>query len=86
MELTLDIEYEQVLKLVRQLPYRYKKKLDLEIRKDLEQINTVRKKQSDSNGKFNEFQRFVLDGPVMADEQYEDFKGLRKDFNRWLEK
>ena len=91
MELTIDINYEQVLKLARQLPYNYKKKLTREIEKDLrtkneEKITTGEPESEDKNEDLNELQRFLLQGPVMSDEQFDDFKKLRKDFNRWLEK
>jgi hypothetical protein len=42
MELTINIGYDQVLKLVKQLPYQDRKKLTLEIERDLKtkkQIN-----------------------------------------------
>jgi hypothetical protein len=89
MEFTIDINYEQVLKLARQLPYNYKKKLTQEIEKDLRTKNEekiIAGEPENENEDLNELQRFLLRGPVMSDEQFDDFKKLRKDFNRWLEK
>ena len=85
MELTINIGYDQVLKLARQLPYRERKKLTLEIERDLK---TKKKKKTTANDleEINELQRLLLKGPVMSDEQFEDFKKLRKNFNKWLEK
>lgn len=90
MELKINIEYDQVLKLARQLPYKYKKKLTREIEKDLkaeseENTDGSTKYQSESED-LNELQQFLLQGPLMSDEQFDRFKKLRKDFNRWLEK
>ena len=85
MELSINIKYEQLLKLVKGLPYNQKKRLTREIEKDLKNRN---KKSSKANGdeELNEFQQFLLQGPLMSDEQYKDFKSLRKDFAKWIEK
>lgn len=68
MEFKIDISCEQILSLVRQLPYKYKKKLAQEIEKDLRA----------EDEELNELQRFLLQGPVMSDEQFDEFKKLRK--------
>lgn len=85
MELSINIEYEQLLQLVKGLPYSQKKRLTREIEKDLK---TGNKKKGKSNGgeEINEFQQFLLQGPFMSDDQYSDFKSLRKDFAKWIEK
>jgi len=31
----------------------------------------------------SDFQRFILSGPVMSDNQYQDFKQQREEFNSW---
>jgi hypothetical protein len=36
------------------------------------------------NDEPNDLQRFLLQGPIMSNDQFEDFKKLRKDFNKWL--
>jgi hypothetical protein len=91
MELTIDIKYDQILELARQLPNRYKKKLSQEIEKDLKKKNEEKIKIPDTkyeseNDETNELQRFLLEGPIMSDEQFDDFKKLRKAFNKWLNK
>jgi hypothetical protein len=85
MELRIDIEYNQLLKLVKQLPYNEKKKLTLEIEKELKEKNKKKAKNFDKKN-LTEFQDFLLQGPLMSDDQYNDFKELRKDFTRWIEK
>jgi len=85
MGVSINIEYEQLLKLVKGLPYNQKKRLTREIEKDLKKKNKKRAKP-DGDGELNEFQQFLLQGPLMSDEQYEDFKSLRKDFAKWTEK
>lgn len=91
MELTIELEYDQILKIARQLPVNYKKRLSREIEKDL-RSQKDRKTASDSRENesndqdLNEFQQLLLRGPVMSDDQFENFKTLREDFNRWIER
>jgi hypothetical protein len=91
MELTIDIKYDQILELARQLPNKYKKKLSQEIEKDLKKKNEGTIKIQDikyesENEETNELQQLLLEGPIMSDEQFDDFKKLRKAFNKWLNK
>jgi hypothetical protein len=85
MEMTINIGYDQVLKLASQLPYKDKKKLTRAIERDLE---ARKKKAAAANGEeeLSELQRLILQGPVMTDEQFNDFKAMRKSFNKWIEK
>lgn len=87
MELTIDFKYDQILKLVKQLPYNYKKKLTLDIEKDIKpQTKKEKTTQDTGDEEYNDLQRFLLQGPLMSKEQFDTFKDLRKDFNRWLNK
>lgn len=91
MELTIDIKYDQILELARQLPNKYKKRLSQEIEKDLKKKNERKIKIPDikyesENEETNELQKLLLEGPIMSDEQFDDFKKLRKAFNKWLKK
>lgn len=91
MELTIDIKYDQILELARQLPNKYKKRLSQEIEKDLKKKNEGKIKIQDikyesENDETNELQQLLLEGPIMSDEQFDDFKKLRKAFNKWLKK
>ncbi len=83
MELRLNIGYEQVLNLVKQLSYPDWKKLTTEIEKDL---FSQKIKSKTINSELMEFQKFLLQGPIMTDEQFENYKQLRKSFNQWIEK
>lgn len=72
MELKLNIGYQELLELIRQLPASQIKKL----RADLSLIEAGHKG-------VNEFQELLLKGPVMDDEQYQEFLQNRKYFNAW---
>ena len=78
MQLTVDIPYEQLIDIIRQLPANQLEKLksDLENRVALNKVET---------GK-TDFQDFLLKGPVMTNEQYLTFKENRKSFNQWRSK
>lgn len=78
MELNLNIEYEQLLFLIKQLPEEQIEKL----KKDIE--ITYRFEQSENE--ISEFQKFLLDGQVMSEEQYNSFLENRKQFNQWRTK
>lgn len=85
MELTIDIKYDQILELARQLPNKYKKRLSQEIEKDLKKKSEGKIKISDikyesENEETKELQQLLLEGPIMSDEQFDNFKKLRKAF------
>ncbi|MEA3447139.1 MAG: hypothetical protein U9Q98_01655 [Bacteroidota bacterium] len=83
MELRINIRYEQILNLVKQLSYNDKKKLKTEVEDELfSQKRTPKILDNESI----EFRKFLLQGPIMADEQFENYKQLRKNFNQWIEK
>ena len=39
-----------------------------------------------ASGEMTDFQKLLLSGPVMDDVQYEEYKTLRKRFNKWRTK
>lgn len=78
MQLTVDIQYEQLIDIIRHLPANQLAK----IKSDLENTVTVDKVET---GK-TYFQEFLLKGPVMSDVQYSAFKENRKTFNQWRSK
>lgn len=89
MELSINVNYVQLLKLARQLPYKYKKKLTREMEKDLKKISLEPTKLRGPKGEneteeLNELQRLLLKGPIMSKAQFERVKQLRKDFDKWL--
>jgi hypothetical protein len=75
MEMTLQIGYEQIIGLIRQMP--------------ANQIARIKTDISDSyvNAKsaadITDFQKFIRSAPVMSNEQYSAFKQQRKHFNQW---
>jgi len=78
MELTLNIGYEQLLFLIKQLPANQIAKL----KTDLCDRNVLSKSKTE----ITEFQKFLLKGPVMSKEQYETYLENRKHFNLWRTK
>lgn len=79
MQVRVNIEYDEVLRLIKQLPYKEKQRLSSEIARDLHPEKEI------ENIEVKEFQDFLLQGPVMSDGQFREFKELRKDFARWIE-
>jgi hypothetical protein len=75
MELKVDIEFDELLKLVKQLPASKLIQLKSAIENDI--IETKSKEE------ISDFQRFLLEAPVMSDDQYEQFLENRKHFNEW---
>ena len=75
MELKLDLSYEQLIKLILQLP---KSKL-VQLRKILDgQTNETTKPLIQTD-----FQKLLLSGPVMNENQYQIFEENRKRFTEW---
>ena len=80
MELRINLGYEQILQLVRQLPRFEKQRLTHEIERELSEEAP----QAEETVEFDELQKLLLNGPVMSDEQFEQFKELRKGLNAWI--
>jgi hypothetical protein len=75
MELTINIGYEQIINLIRQLPANQIEKIKTEF--------TQEEIQQKTQAEISAFQQFLLSGPVMSKEQYKNFKDNRKNFNSW---
>lgn len=75
MELKLKIGYQEILELILQLPTG---KIIL-LKNELAQEYTRRKAQEEHGL----FQKMLLSGPVMNDDQYEDYLTQRRHFNQW---
>lgn len=72
MELTLELGYEQILELVKQLP----QVQQVQLKKDMEEITP--------KTSLTDWQKLLLNWPVMADEGFEEAKTTRKQLNkRW---
>ena len=78
MEITIDIKYEQLLAAIKKLPAAKIKQLKSVLDDDF-----IREKAS---GELSDFQNFLLRGPVMSGEQYENYLADRKHFNAWRTK
>ncbi|MDR2233705.1 MAG: hypothetical protein LBE56_11385 [Tannerella sp.] len=75
MEITIQLNYEQIMGLIRQMPANQIERIKNEISDHYIQTKAVK----DITG----FQKFILSAPVMSAEQYEQFKQNRKYFNQW---
>jgi uncharacterized protein with NAD-binding domain and iron-sulfur cluster len=74
MELRLNIQYQELLNLIQQLP----DKQVIQLKQDLN--NILQKKQEKPT---TDFQKMLLEAPVMDDEEYETYLENRKHFNQW---
>lgn len=74
MELKLNIGYQELIEMIK-LPASQIRKL----KADLALIVTDNDREKD----MSDFQEFLLEGPVMDDDQYQDFLSSRKYFNTW---
>jgi hypothetical protein len=74
MELTVDLNIDQLIQVIKKLPPHQKSRIKAELN-DIE----IEKKQIEKS----EFQKFLLKGPVMSDLQYSQFKENRKQMNQW---
>jgi hypothetical protein len=77
MEMKVDIQFDQLLDIVRQLPPENVARLKAEL--------SAKSSKSDSGGN-STFKDLLLTGPVMNDEQYSDYKALRTRMNQWNKK
>lgn len=77
MSLKLELDYSDLLKLIKQLPTNQ----ILQLKSDLD--NQIKGKKMEESA--NTLQELLLEGPVMTDEEYENFQENRKLFDRWRE-
>ncbi len=78
MELKVDLGFEQLIGLIRQLPANQIAKLKAE----LDDSSLIVKSVSE----VKEFQQFLLYGPIMSDEQFNEYQQHRKHFDEWRQK
>ena len=78
MEITIDIGYEQLIAAIKKLPAAKVKQL-----RSVLDDNFIHEKASEE---LSDFQSFLLHGPVMSPEQYENHLAERKLFNSWITK
>jgi hypothetical protein len=77
MELRINLELNQIIGLIKELPYNDK----LLVKSQLDKELTKNAKQSDVSLK-----QLLLSGPIMTDEGIRNYKELRKQFNKWTKK
>ncbi|GHS97641.1 hypothetical protein FACS189421_04780 [Bacteroidia bacterium] len=75
MELVVDLGYKQIVNLISQLPANQIEKITKEFTQDY-----IQKK---AQTEISEFQQFLLSGPIMSEEQYQNFKENRNHFDVW---
>jgi len=75
MELRINIEVNQIIGLIKQMPSEHKLKIKKELDKD------VKKKNISGNDKG--LTELLLTGPVMTKEEKANFKSIQKYFDLW---
>lgn len=78
MEVKLNIGYDQLLKLVKQLPASQLARLKTELD---DKFLTNKSKEE-----IPELQNFLLEGPVMTDDEYKLYLENRKKINQWRQR
>ncbi len=75
MELKLQIGYQELIRLIRQLPASQIAQLKAELTDHLiEEKAKIEKSQ---------LRHLLLNGPIMTDEEYENYQQNRKWMNQW---
>lgn len=77
MELKVDIGFDQLLEVIRQLP---------DDKRSLLKAELSASKATETPIPKDTFLEFLLNGPVMSDEQYKEYLETRKHFNAWRTK
>lgn len=78
MELRLNISYPELLDIIQSLPPEELRKLVQDIKGILSTENSKYSNES--------FQHFLIDGPTMSEEDYEQFLNRRNWLNKWRHK
>ena len=78
MQLTVNINFSELLNYIRHLPANQIAKL----KSELDEKEIINKAKSEKN----KFQKLLLEAPVMNDDQFEQFIENRKKFNKWRKK
>lgn len=78
MELKLEIGYEQMLEIIKQLPANQIAKLLIDAQ------NIVKEKKTKKD--ISNFQKLLLSAPIMSEEQHNTFVENRKTFSQWRTK
>ncbi|MEY4904183.1 MAG: hypothetical protein RLZZ292_1998 [Bacteroidota bacterium] len=79
MELKIEIGYDQVVDIIKQLPINQVARLLVDTKGILEQ-------QKNPLKDITSFQQFLLSAPTMSEKEYDIFLENRKLFNQWRTK
>ena len=74
MQMSIDVNIEQLLFLIRNLPEEQLLKIQAEISKSLK-VKTSENKA--------DYLEMLLEAPTMSEEQYQHYKENRKSFKQW---
>ncbi len=74
MEVKLNIGYRQLIDIISQLPPEDMSKLRKEVERLLDDSNVADQ---------DDWESLILNGPVMSEQQYQEFEKNRKHFNQW---
>lgn len=75
MELRVKIDYDELLKLVQQLP----KDQITKLKAELEKLGVQKRVQSEKQN----LKELALSGPVMMDKQFTEYQSFREHMNKW---
>ncbi len=75
MEIKVNIDYNQVFRLIKQLPLKQLSKLKTALDKEVKSVN-----------KNHDFKSFLLNAPTFNDNQIEQIEQTRKSINQWRAK
>jgi hypothetical protein len=75
MELKVEIGFDELLHAIQQLPENQRAILKEEL-----------DKKHQPEAEMSDFQKFLINGPIMSKEENENFKDIRKRINKWRAK
>ncbi|MDP2115195.1 MAG: hypothetical protein Q8K69_14185 [Bacteroidota bacterium] len=71
MELRLDLEFNQLLELIHQLP-----------KKDIERLSVVLQSEAKASKSSSSLQKLILDAPTWSDAELHEYEGARSHLNQ----
>ncbi|MDP3915399.1 MAG: hypothetical protein Q8R96_16860 [Bacteroidota bacterium] len=71
MELKINLEFNQLLKLIRQLP-----------KKDIERLSVVLQSEVTATKSASSLQKLILDAPTWSDAELHEYEGARSHLNQ----
>lgn len=74
MELRMNIGLSELLRVIKQLPTDQKIKIKMEVEKDLASV---------SNTQSSNLKDLLLNGPIMTEEEEQNFQEIENQFDQW---